>query len=126
MGADQLSAILAAIVELAAAAEAREPGHQDLCASFSVPGNSNAWAQVTLGTVKLGYPITEPPFAFVIAHGLSLPEISVVSFQLGSSVMFAHGPCPPRVVARFVYAALVAIHGLPADDYLVDVAIARL
>jgi hypothetical protein len=126
VGADQIAAILPAIAELVAAAEAREPGHQDLCASFSVPGKSNAWAQVTPGTVNFGFPICEPPFTFLVARGISLPEMSLVSFQMGSYVTFTHGPYPPGVVARFVDAALTASHGLPVDDYLVDVAITRL
>jgi hypothetical protein len=115
-----------AIAELAAAAEAREPGYEKLCATFSVPGNPSAWAQVTLGTINLGFPRSEPPLTFAAAAGLSLPELRTVSFKLGSYATFGHASCAPRLIARFVDAALVALHGLDSESYPIDVAIERL
>ena len=126
MGADQVAAIRPAIAELAAAAEAREDGYEHLCASFSVPGKPKAWAEVVPGSVNLAFPRAELPLSFIAAQGLSLPGARVVSFKPGLYATLAHDPCAPSVLARFVDAALVALHGLDAESYEVDVTFKRV
>ncbi len=127
MGADQIAAIRPALNELFLAAQNREPGAENLCASFTVPDYPTVWMQIQLGTINASYPPAEEPMAFLERVGIPvLPQLALDSWEAGLFATFTHDPCSLYEAARFVDRLLVALHNLHPEDYEIDVAFERL
>ena len=127
MGSDQIAAIRPALRELVDAHERNEPGADDLCATFSISDNEEAWIQVQLGIVNFAYPRSDDPLEVIRRGRIPVPAgLQVVTLKPGKFATLTFGPCAVDDLARFVDALLVAIHGLPRDDYPIDVQIESL
>ena len=117
---DQIAAIRPALRELFDANARREPGAEDLCATFSVVGDEDAWMQVQLGIVNFAYPRSDDPLEMLRRCGIApLPGLEVATFKPGLYATLTFASCAVDDLARFIDALLGAVHTLP-PGYAID------
>src|SRR5206468_371937 len=118
---DHIAAIRPAVRELFDAHDRGEPGAGDLCATFSVSGNEDAWIQVQLGIVNFAYPRSEEPIAFLRQRKIQTPPgTEVATFKPQKFVTLTFGRCSADDLARFVDGLIASIHNLTPAAYAVD------
>lgn len=126
MGADQIAAIRPALLELMDAIARNDPGASDLCVTFTVAADPDAWVQVMAGILNFSYPRIEEPLPFLqAADAPSLPGLTLQTFEPEAYVTLSHEPCAPLLLARFIDRFISAVHELP-DDYGIDVEVENL
>jgi hypothetical protein len=113
MSADQIAEIAPMIREVLDA-----PAEANLCATFEVVGNDDAWAQVTPRSINVAYPSNEAPEVRLAAHLASLPCVGISDWEPMRFATFTYMPDRPQVIARFVDCLLADLFRL--GDYSVN------
>lgn len=119
MSADQIAEIAPLVREVLQAA-----GDPNLCATFEVVGNSDAWVQVTAESINVAYPSSEEPLLHLGALVSAHPCSGVIAFEPTKFLTLSFHPDRPQVIARFVDALLSSLFGL--GDYSVNGSIEEL
>jgi hypothetical protein len=119
MSADQIAEMAPIIREVLEA-----PSESNLCATFEVVGNGDAWAQVTPNSINVAYPSNEAPEVRLVTFlGRSLCT-GISDWEPLKFVTFTYARDRPQVVARFVDSLLADLFKL--RDYSVNAEIQEL
>jgi hypothetical protein len=110
MGSDQIAEIAPGIREALSAG----PGW---CATFEVAGDPTKWVQFESGTINAAYPFADAPG--------SEPAFALSTWQPNKFLTGRLMQSDPRSIARWIDDYFTAVLGC-ADDYSVDVSLARL
>jgi hypothetical protein len=118
MGTDLIEEICSTVREVF------ESPSGDMCATFAVVGNPDAWVQVMKGTINSAYPRTNAPDNALLQLLTSLPEAAITSWEAEKFVTIDFQTTDPRHVAKAVDVLLGELFDV--SDYSVDCALQEL
>lgn len=86
------------------------------CATFEVPGNKRAWAQVTADTVNVSYPYEGDPEEWLPIAGLHLPDgMRQIAWKPYVFIEFSYAD--PAPLAEFLHACFTLLLKQEGDRY---------